>query len=217
MPTNFPTGVDNFTNPTANDSLNIPSHSLQHSNANDAIEAVEDYLLNGAGKSGLVFLNRTDFVSAATASVDNVFNSTYTNYRFVLVGLTATQGACVMQFRFRTGAGNYTTSTYAWGRTAQFSTTVVGAGAYSTNLIELHGFTNTGTNIMSSSGDIFNPNATFQSTVQHHSSAPQTGSSLWLQSSGSGWDSSSTQFTGYSILLPALSTGALLTFGYRNS
>jgi hypothetical protein len=47
MPTNFPTSVDNFTNPTANDSLNLPSHSTQHANANDAIEAVEDYLLNG--------------------------------------------------------------------------------------------------------------------------------------------------------------------------
>jgi hypothetical protein len=48
MPTNFPTSVDNFTNPTANDSLNLPSHSTQHANANDAIEAVEDYLLNGS-------------------------------------------------------------------------------------------------------------------------------------------------------------------------
>ena len=46
MPTNFPTSVDNFTNLTANDSLNLPSHSTQHANANDAIEAIEDYLLS---------------------------------------------------------------------------------------------------------------------------------------------------------------------------
>jgi hypothetical protein len=45
MPTNFPTSVDNFTNPTANDSLNLPSHSTQHANANDAIEAIETYAL----------------------------------------------------------------------------------------------------------------------------------------------------------------------------
>jgi hypothetical protein len=49
MPTNFPTGVDNFTNPTANDSLNLPSHSTQHANANDAIEAIESYLISGTG------------------------------------------------------------------------------------------------------------------------------------------------------------------------
>ena len=47
MATNFPNSVDAFTNPISNDSLNSPSHSLQHANANDAIEAVEDYLLNG--------------------------------------------------------------------------------------------------------------------------------------------------------------------------
>lgn len=45
MATNFPTSVDNFTNPTANDSLNAPSHSVQHANANDAIEAIETVLV----------------------------------------------------------------------------------------------------------------------------------------------------------------------------
>lgn len=45
MATNFPSSVDNFTNPTANDSLNSPSHSTQHANANDAIEAIETWNL----------------------------------------------------------------------------------------------------------------------------------------------------------------------------
>lgn len=48
MPTNFPTSVDNFTNPTANDSLNLPSHSTQHANANDAIEAIENAIISPA-------------------------------------------------------------------------------------------------------------------------------------------------------------------------
>jgi hypothetical protein len=45
MATNFPTSVDNFTNPTANDSLNLPSHSTQHAiNVTDAFNATyEDY------------------------------------------------------------------------------------------------------------------------------------------------------------------------------
>jgi hypothetical protein len=45
MATNFPTSVDVFTNPIAGDSLNSPSHSAQHANANDAIEAIETYVL----------------------------------------------------------------------------------------------------------------------------------------------------------------------------
>lgn len=41
MATNFPTSLDNFSNPTSNDPLSSPSHSGQHSDANDAIEALE--------------------------------------------------------------------------------------------------------------------------------------------------------------------------------
>lgn len=43
MPTNFPSNLDNFTNPTPADHLNTPAvlHSDEHSNANDAIEALE--------------------------------------------------------------------------------------------------------------------------------------------------------------------------------
>ena len=80
MPTNFPTGVDNFTNPTANDSLNIPSHSLQHSNANDAIEAIETYLLDGANKIGMTHINTTSFVTQTNIQINNVFSSAYDNY-----------------------------------------------------------------------------------------------------------------------------------------
>jgi hypothetical protein len=48
MATNFPTGVDTFTNPVSNDSLNSPSHSTQHANANDAIEAIENAIIDPA-------------------------------------------------------------------------------------------------------------------------------------------------------------------------
>lgn len=41
MATNFPSSLDALTNPTSSDPLNSPSHSAQHANANDAIEALE--------------------------------------------------------------------------------------------------------------------------------------------------------------------------------
>ncbi len=41
MSTNFPTSLDTLTNPTATDPVTSPSHSAQHANANDAIEALE--------------------------------------------------------------------------------------------------------------------------------------------------------------------------------
>ena len=41
MATSFPTGLDALTNPVSGDSLNSPSHAGQHTNANDAIEALQ--------------------------------------------------------------------------------------------------------------------------------------------------------------------------------
>lgn len=46
MGTNFPTSVDSLVNPTSSDTLDNPSHSDQHINANDAIEAIETYLID---------------------------------------------------------------------------------------------------------------------------------------------------------------------------
>lgn len=55
--TTFPTSKDNFTNPTKFDNLNSSSvpHADQHANTNDAIEAVEDFLLNGVVGAGALF------------------------------------------------------------------------------------------------------------------------------------------------------------------
>ena len=41
MATNFPVSLDSLTNPTSGNTLNSPSHSSQHANSNDAIEALE--------------------------------------------------------------------------------------------------------------------------------------------------------------------------------
>ena len=41
MATNFPTSLDDFANPSPTDSMETVSHSSQHSNLNDAVEALE--------------------------------------------------------------------------------------------------------------------------------------------------------------------------------
>ena len=41
MSSNFPTSLDNFTNPTSIDTLDSPPHDVQHSDANDAIENLQ--------------------------------------------------------------------------------------------------------------------------------------------------------------------------------
>jgi hypothetical protein len=48
MATNFPGSQDSFTNPSPGDALSSPSHSQQHADVNDAVEAIEGALLDGA-------------------------------------------------------------------------------------------------------------------------------------------------------------------------
>ena len=48
MATNFPGSQDNFTNPTSSDTLDSPDHAAQHANVNDAVEAIQGALLDGA-------------------------------------------------------------------------------------------------------------------------------------------------------------------------
>lgn len=45
---NFPASLDTFSNPSAGDSITSPSHATQHSDANDAIEAIEAKVGTGA-------------------------------------------------------------------------------------------------------------------------------------------------------------------------
>ncbi len=48
MSTAYPGALDTLTNPTSSDTLNSPSHSAQHANSNDAIEAIEAKLGTGS-------------------------------------------------------------------------------------------------------------------------------------------------------------------------
>ena len=52
MATNFPTSLDTLTNPDGTNSLSNPSHATQHSNANDAIEALQTKVgVNGSANT----------------------------------------------------------------------------------------------------------------------------------------------------------------------
>jgi hypothetical protein len=94
MPTNFPTSVDALTNPISNDSLNSPSHSLQHANANDAIEAIETYLLNGG--QGLTLVKKQTVGSAVSSVVvTGAFSATYEHYKIIYSGGTASTSAAL--------------------------------------------------------------------------------------------------------------------------
>jgi len=112
LASNYPTSLDNFTNPTSNDSLNSPSHSLQHADINDAVEAIEAKLGIGASSAGSatsghvltvgtggtttwsapsiagLTLVKSQTIGSAVSSVEvtGAFSATYDNYKVIVIG-----------------------------------------------------------------------------------------------------------------------------------
>lgn len=74
MATAYPGGVDNFTNPTASDTLNSATvpHAEQHANANDAIEAIEGELGTNPSGAYSTVKDRLDAIgTTVTAPITN--------------------------------------------------------------------------------------------------------------------------------------------------
>ena len=118
MPTNFPTSVDSLVNPLSTDPQNAPSHSAQHANANDAIEAIETYLL----APFTVLANGTTAMALAANTnvrVTPTANATYTStvpaagIRSTIMILTSGASSFTITF----GTGFRTTGTLATGTT----------------------------------------------------------------------------------------------------
>jgi hypothetical protein len=81
MATNFPGGIDTFVNPNATSSLDSPSHSGLHTDLGDAMTAVETYVLANPG--GLVPIKTETYSAVSTVNVNDVFSTTYQNYKIV--------------------------------------------------------------------------------------------------------------------------------------
>jgi hypothetical protein len=188
MPTNFPTSVDNFTNPTANDSLNLPSHSTQHANANDAIEAIETYM-------PAILLNSTTITTTNTVTLDNIFTSTYRNYKIVITGTgLVSSGALNLQLR----AGGVTTAGTAYsaailGLISQGSAanlTATSAAFWQTNFV----VNNLG--IFANEITLFNPQLATQ-TLMNSQSATSQGTAQSYSFVGGGMTTVTTAFDGF--------------------
>lgn len=73
MATNFPTSLDSLTNPNSTDELSSPSHSQQHSNLNDSVEAIESKI----GVNNSTDVNSIQYkVSTLQTLVGDLGNST---------------------------------------------------------------------------------------------------------------------------------------------
>jgi len=215
MPTNFPTSVDNFTNPTANDSLNLPSHSTQHANANDAIEAVEDYLLNGNGRAGFAHLNTTSFSASSGVNINNVFSATYQAYKIVLSNMSCGSSSQNIFMRLRVSGVNAASNYFESGYVSYIPGSVL-AFAGNSAVAEVILSTVNATHRAGSVTELQNPALAVATTMQNQRNY-YDGSNLY----GVGLSMIHTTATAYDgfTIYPGASTmtGTVSVFGYRNS
>jgi len=76
MATNFPTSLDTLVNPVSGDNVNSPSHSAQHANANDAIEALEAKV----GINGSAITTSLSYKIATLEAFNNNLGNTLADY-----------------------------------------------------------------------------------------------------------------------------------------
>jgi len=141
MATNFPTSLDNFTNPTDTSALNSPSHSLQHADANDAIEAIEAKLGVGNSPAGSAVAGH---VLTASTGGTTTWSSTVSAFTTLADGTTAMALATNINVQVTpTATATYTTTVPASGTEAKIL--ILTTGATSRTITFGSGFRSTGT------------------------------------------------------------------------
>ena len=136
MATNFPSSIDSLTNPNSTDTLSSPSHSQQHTNANDAIEALQSKV----GVNGSQDVNSLDYkVADVIAQLQDIENST--SVAEVLLGLEGNNDLTVAGIENKTKVDEFSKTTY---RTVSYKLQISKGSEYATSDILL---LNDGTNL----------------------------------------------------------------------
>lgn len=107
MATSYPISKDTLTNPSARDPLSAPSHSQQHANANDAIEALQTKV----GIDGSEDINSIDYkLSTLESQVSNIGNLTTTTE--TIFGLEGNNDQTVSGIEMKTVVDYFSASVY---------------------------------------------------------------------------------------------------------
>ena len=145
MATSFPNNLDEFINPNGSDQLSAPSHSEQHANANDAIEALQLKV----GVDGSEDPDSLDYkISTVEAQIANLGSSGATTVE--LLGLEGNNdtSATVCDIENATVLDTFTAR--AWGTVKYTLQVTRGSDMYAADIIVL----NDGTDINVSESNI---------------------------------------------------------------
>jgi hypothetical protein len=166
----------------------------------------------GTASSGLTLINTTSFSAVASQSFNNVFTTSYNNYRIVANDLVSSSGGFITM-RLRASAADNTTSNY---RFRSYRGSVGGPGGddnsqYSSSTTSFQTiYTLTGSDTAGFSCDVFAPQLAKQTQIALLGfDAPSNG---YTVISG-GRFADTTQFDGFSLILTNI-TGTVSIYGY---
>ena len=143
MATNYPNNIDELVNPNGTDQLSSPSHSEQHANANDAIEALQSFVGTVASEDP----NSLSYkVNQVETLVSNIGNNADTISE--LLGLEGNNDLSVYGIENPTVIDSFAKNTW---RTVKYAIQVVkNSQVYTSEILA----TQDGTNIMVSESNI---------------------------------------------------------------
>jgi hypothetical protein len=161
------------------------------------------------GSGSISTTGAVSFTSASAVSLNNVFSSTYDNYRIVVTGLPST--AAQFQFRYRVSSSDdSTTNAYVRQRTNSNNTTI--SGFRDTTTMYLLGYWNT-TLVNTISMDVYNP---FLATSTGLYATALTSSDGAQSQLNLATHNQNTSYTGFTIFPDAGTiTGTISVYGYN--
>ena len=166
---------------------------------------------------GLVFLSTTEFSSVPSFSLDDAFSSEYESYKIVLKRFSSDSvGIVPLSIRFRSNGSDDTSTNYQrqmWRLYGSQIAANTGNGSASGILISYISSGNTA----GYSGDIISPYVASATQIHISSTAYQSDIATSIANIAHGYNSSSTQFDGFTIYPSSGNiSGVVSIYGYAD-
>jgi hypothetical protein len=180
----------------------------------DSAEATGLKWATPTSAGGMTLITTSTLSNVASASLNDVFTSTYTNYRIVW-NLTGTTTVSDFTMRFRVSGTDNSSSNYRWS--GQYNTSGVNTitGEYSNGTqtsIDMAFSRATGQN--STVMDVFSPQTTSYTTFSSLVMANRPGDSVTQFITRGGGLSVDTSYTGFTVIGTANFGGTISVYGY---
>ena len=171
------------------------------------------YLNNG----GLVYITGATFSGSGTVNVNNVFTSTYDNYRLIFSTLATSATSVSVNMRMRASGSDYTGSEHKWALYGIISNGTLSnnTGGSNTSLYLFDsGTTNAQTMVIL---DVINPQKANTTLVKHDTMFEYT-SFNWYWRGGGQAVNTTTQFDGFTVYASSGNiSGTYRLYGYRQA